>query len=241
MNSENNFAHFSVDTTADAIIMPWGTYRRSFLGVSFIRLSQVCAWFIVAPIFYLCFRIRIHGRESMKELAAPVIFIANHISYYDSFLLSLVCGMNSPLLPLRFMAVKKFNWRWLTILGRLGVIDLIYGLFGVFLIVPGRGITENLREAKAILANGSSVVIYPEGKIVQAASVGQFRPGAAKLALDTGVTVVPISFRLTKSGGFRKLLTIKVGQAITNLPSRSMNEITAQFQNIVSRMYDETK
>ena len=132
----------------------------------FLRISQFLTWPIAFLYFHFLYRVNIHGRENLKKGEDPFIIIVNHISFADSFLFRLILGFSTPHLPLRFMAVRRFSWRWLNFLADIGVIDFIYGIFGVFVVVPGLGIEKNLEEAKRIIGRKGNIVIYPEGKIV---------------------------------------------------------------------------
>ncbi|MDE2041405.1 MAG: 1-acyl-sn-glycerol-3-phosphate acyltransferase, partial [Patescibacteria group bacterium] len=210
--------------------------RERFIN-EFARLTQFVTWPALWVVINTLFRLDIHNRQSFSRARQPFIIISNHISFYDCFLYRLVLGAFTPHLPLRFMAVRKFNWKFLNFLASIGLIDFIYSLFGVFTVVPGRGVGRNLREALDILNVGGNVVIYPEGKITVEGRVGEFKKGAAVLARQTGVQVVPVSFR--DWGGFwRRKIVVHVGEPMTAEPSRSIADITHSFHRAVSDLYD---
>ena len=69
----------------------------------FARHAQSLVWFILYPLFRSFFKIEINGKEHLKDLPASLIIVSNHVSFYDSFLFSVVLGPYAPQLPLRFM------------------------------------------------------------------------------------------------------------------------------------------
>jgi len=199
--------------------------------MTFLRISQFLTWPIAYVYFHSIYHLRVNGRENLKKVISPFIIIVNHFSFVDSFLFRLILGFRTPHLPLRFMAVEHFNWRWLNFLSEIGVIPFLYGIFGVFVVVPGRGLEKNLERAKEIIAQKGNIVIYPEGKIVVDHTIAPFRSGSAVLAIETNTPVIPVSLRLGAKRLFRKELVVNIGEAI-NLP------IGAEVDATVALFYD---
>jgi len=205
----------------------------------FLKISQFLTWPIAFIYFRILYKLKINGRENLKKVTRPFISIVNHFSFADSFLFRLILGFFTPNLPLRFMAVKRFNWRWLNFLADIGVITFIYSIFGVFVIVPGRGIQKNLEEAKRLIKRKENVVIYPEGKIVTEHTIAPFKPGAAVLAIETGTPVIPISLRLGSRKFLRKELTVNIGEPIIVSADAEFNETTKLFYDTIIDLYNK--
>jgi 1-acyl-sn-glycerol-3-phosphate acyltransferase len=212
------------------------TYHFTLLKY-YARVTQIFSWPIPFVFFNVFFKLKITGRENLKEIKSPFIIISNHISYYDSFSLRLIFGIFTLKLPLRLMAVKEFNSKCMNFLARIGIIDIVYALFGVFVVVPGLGIKRNLEEAIGIIKNGGNVVMYPEGSIMEGNKIGEFKKGAAVLALKTGAPVLPISMRLGKEGLFRREFIINIGNVIKVDQRDSSITITQMFFDIVNGLY----
>lgn len=156
-------------------------------------------------------KVEIVGEEHLKaSLGKPAVLVANHISPFDSFLLRLTRHWKD--LRVYFMGVTKFKSSQLQFLSDIGVISIVYKLFGVFTVVPGLGLEKNLQIPKAILARGDSVFIFPEGSINTSGELLPFKRGAAVLAISTGVPIIPIGFR--SSGEGRKSVSITIGKPI---------------------------
>ncbi|MEI7463344.1 MAG: lysophospholipid acyltransferase family protein [Candidatus Taylorbacteria bacterium] len=182
--------------------------------MTFLRISQFLTWPIAFVYFHLFYRLRINGRENFNKVNSPFIIIVNHFSFVDSFLFRLILGFSTPHLPLRFMAVEKFSWKWLNFLSEIGVVPFIFSIFGVFVVVPGLGLQKNLEKAKKIISKKGNIVIYPEGKIVTEHVIAPFRSGAAVLAIETNTPVVPVSLRLGDRHHIRKDLIVNIGEPL---------------------------
>ncbi len=190
------------------------------------RIVQGVFW----PVFYVgyhaAFSMRINGKENIKNLKGPVIFVANHIGVYDSFMFDMFAPPFSAISPFRFMGTTKFKIWYLAILKYTGIVHLVYALFGVFKVNYGEGVETALIPAYEIIRNGGTVAIFPEGKVWKYEerglgaetgdnhheAIGPFKWGAAVLAKNTGAVVVPVSLRKHAKNMFRDYLTITIGK-----------------------------
>lgn len=206
----------------------------------FSLCTQFLSWFVVFPIFHILFKINITGQENLKGLKGPLIVASNHICFYDSFFFRLILGFFSPLMPMRFMGVTKFRGQTLNRLNNLGIVPLVYALFGVFVITKGEGLEKGLQEAKQIIANGGIVAIYPEGKMIYEDHVGPFKRGTVALSSMTGAAVLPISLCLTKKSGWRKTFEANVGKPITFSQGEDYVEGSDRLQKVVDKLYSQT-
>lgn len=117
--------------------------------------------------------------------AGPKLFVANHPSASDPFLIHLLSPKHLSVL----ISGNAFGMP----------------LFGPYLnhcqqisVIPGRG-QEAMDQAEQRLKSGESVGIFPEG-LVSPCEGGYHAPhsGAARLALTTGVPVIPIGIYLPR-------------------------------------------
>jgi len=127
--------------------------------------------------------------EGLENLAGPGPFVlaANHCSYADVPVLM-------ALLPLDFLFVAKKE-------------VLSYPLVGRYVRKTGH-LTVDREDAQQSVAgagevaraleSGRSVLFFPEGTFSAAAGLRPFRLGAFKLAVDAGVSVVPLALRGTR-------------------------------------------
>lgn len=131
------------------------------------------------------FRLRSYGQEHLPE-DGPVLFCPNHSSWWDPFLQA-----RGQRRVLRFMAKAS--------LFDVPGVRTIVSTGGAFPVRRGEGDTFAIELARRLLAEGQPVVVYPEGTRFRADDrLGTPRSGAARLALETGVQVVPVASYGTK-------------------------------------------
>lgn len=213
-----------------------GSVTKSDFVHNFVRIAQFLSGVLVTPIFHSFFMVRIQGRENIKNISKPIIIVANHISMYDSFLFRLIADFR--LLPLRFMAVNSFDWPLLNLLNRMGVIRFVYAIFGVFVVIPGKGIYTNLEEPKKIIRSGGVVAIYPEGEIhIDRTTIGPFKRGAAILAMQTGAQVLPVAFREVGHTLFRRKVSVVIGKPVTVQKSMTDMEASEMLRGQVKKLF----
>jgi 1-acyl-sn-glycerol-3-phosphate acyltransferase len=142
---------------------------------------------LLDALFRVLFSWELAGEERLPAEGAAVV-AANHPSYLDPALL----WVASPR-PIRFMA-----WEALFMLPILGSVIRAFGAFPVD-TRPGRG-REAFARAKALVEAGEVVGLFPEGKRSRGGWMElSLREGAARLALETGVPLLPV----TIVGAFR--------------------------------------
>jgi 1-acyl-sn-glycerol-3-phosphate acyltransferase len=133
----------------------------------------------------LMLKMDIHWRSSLP--GGPVLFTANHPSTTDPFLIHLISKK-----PMSVMITSKaFSIPFLGAYMR---------KMNQICVSPGQG-EKVLEQARQTLKAGQSVTIFPEGLISPAG--GGFnspRSGAARLALSSGVPVIPIGIYLSDEG-----------------------------------------
>lgn len=204
----------------------------------FARTTQFLAWPFAFMFFMFLYKLEIHNAENIRKVKSPFIVISNHISFYDSFVFRLVLGLVPKNLPLRFMAVNSFRAWYLNFLSTVFITDIVYALFGAFVVVRGRGIDKNLEDAVRIIKNRGNVVIYPEGSIVSDGNIGEFKLGAATLAKKTQAQVIPVYMKIVQAPHRDKFI-INVGEAVQYDPNLSPEEITKTFRDTIVALHNK--
>jgi len=115
----------------------------------------------------------------------PYILVANHQSLLD---ILVVCTIRR-----QFKWVAKDNLFLIPFLG------WAMALAGYIRLARGRhgSIRETYVQARRWLDRGMSVCFFPEGTRSRTGELGAFKNGAFKLALETGLPVVPIAIQGT--------------------------------------------
>jgi 1-acyl-sn-glycerol-3-phosphate acyltransferase len=123
------------------------------------------------------FRVRVVGTEHIPA-DGGVIVAPNHKNSLDAFFIGIVTRRH-----VRFMA-KAELFR--------GPLRWLFLRLGAFPVRRGQSDTEALDTAAAILTAGGLVVMFPEGtRVEQPDALGAPRHGAGRLAIETGVPIVP--------------------------------------------------
>ena len=140
---------------------------------------------LVAPFLRIWFRMHVSGAEHIPKTGAAII-APNHKSFWDSFFIA-VCTRRH----LRFMAKS----------------ELIEARYGRLLVRLGRlpGAPRHARTPTrsrplaSILEQGGLLALFPEGtRIRDPEELGNPKRGAGRLALETGVPLVPTAITGTE-------------------------------------------
>jgi 1-acyl-sn-glycerol-3-phosphate acyltransferase len=145
-------------------------------------VNPIIYWLVRAllqPFFHVYFRMTRIGREHIPA-HGPVIIAANHRSFLDPFVLGTMARR-----PMYYVAKKElFGRRWL---------GWILNALGAFPVDRGAADADSIETAKAILARGDIVMIFPEGTRTRPGSLGKPKRGVGRLALESGAPVVPVA------------------------------------------------
>jgi 1-acyl-sn-glycerol-3-phosphate acyltransferase len=140
-----------------------------------------------APVLYGLYRLRARGKENLP--AGGFVLACNHVSSFDPW----VVGM--PLWPkrfLRFMAKSELYWPPL---------KYVLNGAGAFPVRRGQRDVQAIDTAVQLARNGHVVAMFPEGTRRTKGLVKRFearpRSGAARIALEAGVPLVPAAVKGT--------------------------------------------
>ena len=175
------FPEWSRSSSARAI-------RRLALPGLIIPLTRAFAWLSVG------------GLDNLKAVSGPVIFAANHQSYLDgpAILAALPVAWRYRLAP---AVMKEFfdahyhperhtkGERFRDSLSYF-LASLVFNIFPL----PQResGTRGAMRYAGALVSEGYSILIFPEGRRTDAGEIARFQPGVGMLASRLGVPVIPV-------------------------------------------------
>ena len=183
-------------------------------------------------------KVRVVGRSGLRDLDGAFVAVAHHSSHLDA---PLVFGA----LPWRLAgqlaagaAADYFfdvKWRtWLTVL-----------FFNAFPI-DRSGMGGRPRLSRSLLAKGIPILIFPEGGRARAGEgIRVFKPGAAAIAMSSGVPVLPIGLidaavamprdRNWPVGG-RKAVAVVFGSPMHAEPGETAEDFTSRVRAEVERL-----
>jgi len=162
-----------------AATFPLLTKPRTASRLSGVPWARVMAW--VTPM-----RVRVEGREHIDPDQSYVL-VSNHQSQYDIFVLYGWLGVD-------FKWVMKKELRNVP-----GIGVACHRLGHVFIDRSNRAAAiATLDDAKKKIANGTSVVFFPEGTRSRSGHLKDFKKGAFRMAIDLGLPILPLTITGTR-------------------------------------------
>jgi 1-acyl-sn-glycerol-3-phosphate acyltransferase len=113
-----------------------------------------------------------------------------------------------------------------------------------------RSAIESLNQAAKMIKNGVSVIIFPEGTRSSTRSIQPFKKGGFFLAVDSGVSIIPIIIHGTDQIMPTKKISIKPGNVIleitkpiksSNYTRKTKDELMTKVRNTIIESYEKGK
>jgi 1-acyl-sn-glycerol-3-phosphate acyltransferase len=167
----------------------WTGLAGALLAPFLLRLPRPALWrwtqrwssSVLAMLRALCaIDYRVRGREQIPS--GPVIFAIKHQSSWESIVAPLLFPDAAAIIRQELLARPVYGWY----LRRLGLIaiDQAAEVAALFQI---------LEESRAAVAEGRSIVIFPEGERVPVGDRRPYHPGVGVLYKQLGLPVVPVA------------------------------------------------
>ncbi len=193
------------------------------------------------PVFRSSVRTRVDGLDVLDGLDGPVVFVANHASHLDTPLVLLSLPDRWRRRTAVAAAADYFFDTWWRAVGS----SILFNTFPI----ERRGGSLSATPGE-VLAEGWSLLVFPEGTRSTDGWVGRFRMGAAYLAHEHDVPVVPVAHRGTFAamprgrswpGPGRRQLTIRFGEPLRPAPGESARDFAPRVKDAVARLLDEDR
>lgn len=185
----------------------------------------------------------VEGADVLDHVAAPVIFVANHSSHLDA--------------PMVLTSLPP-AWRARTATG--AAADYFFDVwwratatalvFNAFPVERGRGSGRATKLARDLIAQGWSILMFPEGTRSKDGWVREFRLGAARLAVEEKIPVVPIALRGTyqsmpRGKGWptkgRLPVQVRFGRPVIPLPDEDPAAFNTRIREALAATLDEDR
>jgi long-chain acyl-CoA synthetase len=163
-----------------------------------VRNASQALW--ILPMAHVFLRLHVVGREPLEAIDHPVIFAANHQSVLDTpaILLSLPrrwrrrlsVAMAKDLFEAHFDPAHHRWWQRVTIGAAYYLAVLFFNAFPVPRTGPGT--LAALRHAGALVSEGFSILIFPEGHRTERGEIQSFQPGVGMMASRLRLPIVPV-------------------------------------------------
>jgi 1-acyl-sn-glycerol-3-phosphate acyltransferase len=185
--------------------------------------------------------LRVEGLDALDSVDGPVIFVANHSSHIDTALLLTTLPTAWQRKVAVGAAADYFFDAWWRAVGS----ALVFATFPIER--GGVGLSET---PSRLLADGWSLIMYPEGTRSPDGWTRRFRLGAAYLAAAAGVPVVPVglvgSFAAMPRGrGWpkpgRPEVHVRYGRPVRPADGESPRDLGARINAAVATLLDEDR
>ncbi|MBN2544983.1 MAG: 1-acyl-sn-glycerol-3-phosphate acyltransferase [Spirochaetes bacterium] len=207
--------------------------------VSFIipkRFHDLLVKVLCSILTYSVFIIPKHKGLKPSKIPFPVIFVPNHVSFFDLF----ICGCSLPGNP-RGIELQKFF--------HLPVYGWFITRFNMIPIDPGKKVSvlkAMNTAAKKLINNERNILIMPEGMRTLTGKPGEFKNGAFYLSRKYNIPIVPVVFKKLFEINNRKSIIIRPGiceiylmDAVYPQRFKSDIDLNKYVKNIIEKKYDE--
>ncbi|MFZ4289391.1 lysophospholipid acyltransferase family protein [Variovorax sp. HJSM1_2] len=127
---------------------------------------------------------RITGFENLPiETKAPAVLLVKHQSTWETFVMPAI--MPHPLAYVfkrELLYVPFFGWA----MGRLDMIHIDRSQ-------RAKAFNKVVEQGRRLLAEGTWVIMFPEGTRIPRGEAGQYKSGGTRLAIECGAPVIPIA------------------------------------------------
>ena len=182
----------------------------------------------------LLYRVRGIGIKNVPK-QGPLVLAPNHFSQMDHFLVGVYLRRK-----VRFMAKSQMFGP--------PVLTYVYKHGGVFPVRRGHHDEEAIETARQLLDQEEMLLVYAEGGRSRSQKLGEPKPGIGRIALESGVPIVPVAIhgseraRQWKRLRFPKV-TVQFGEPVSFPveagPSRERQlEVATEIFGRVREMYD---
>lgn len=156
-------------------LAPTGALARA-VARNFVRILQQLA--------RLLFDLRVEGREHLPPAEQQVVYVANHASFLDPFLMAAA---------LEAERVARTRWTGYTGMAFANPATRFLSRIARTLPVePERGATAALALSAAAIQQGDSLAWFPEGQRAPDGCLHEFRPGVGRLLARFPLRVIPV-------------------------------------------------
>jgi 1-acyl-sn-glycerol-3-phosphate acyltransferase len=224
-------------------VMPWATFVVLMsIFVRGNRLYWVCAAWLATAIWgarIICgVRWRVQGMDNVPTAAdahAAVLLAPKHQSTWETFAFPM-------LMPHPLAYVFKRELLWIPFFGwAIGSLDMIH----IDRSKRNAAWSKVAEQGKRIMGQGNWVIMFPEGTRAARGQQGQYKTGAARLAISAGTPIVPIAVTSARCWPRKSFLLrpgmidVSIGAPIPSVgrePDDLMREVEAWIEAEMRRL-----
>ena len=192
------------------------------------------AWAIGRPTMggaaTLASRLRVYGKDRVPPTGGCVV-ASNHFSWLDP----VVLGVASPRV-LYYMAKIEAH--------RAPGLGTLIRAFGCFAVRRGESDREAVRTMRRVVADGNALGLFVEGTRQRSGVPGEVQPGAAMVAIQENVPIVPVAIHGTETWSLKRPAPVSIAWGepllLDGLPKggKGYREASGLIQGEIRRLWD---
>jgi len=190
---------------------------------------------LASGFFNLYFKVDVVNCERFEKLKSGCVVTPNHISAWETVIVPSKTKRVMYMMAKEEMFKNKFFAK---------VLDALK----VFPIARGKKDFMAVKKAVSIAENGNAVCVFPEGTRNKASEKLRFKPGAAMIAYEAKVPVVPVGIVAENNYKFRSKVHVVYGEPIyfneyydKTLNKEDLRKLTEQMEEAVQKAIDSVK
>ena len=207
------------------------------LQVNSHRLYRMAVFWLSLAIsgakYILGIRYELRGLEHLPAAGQPVVLLVKHQSTYETFLMPVIMPSDlAYVFKKELLYVPFFGWG----IGRLDMIHIDRKL-------RSQAFQKVVSQGRDLLGRGIWVIMFPEGTRIERGQAGTYKSGGTRLAIETGVPVIPIAVNSARCWPRKALIkypgivTVSIGPMIEST-GRQPEEMMQQVEHwIESEMH----
>ena len=212
------------------------------LQVNSHRLYRMAVFFLSLAIggakYILGIRYELRGIEHLPAAGQPVILLVKHQSTYETFLMPVIMPSDlAYVFKKELLYVPFFGWG----IGRLDMIHIDRKL-------RSQAFQKVVSQGRDLLGRGIWVIMFPEGTRIERGQAGTYKAGGTRLAIETGVPVIPIAVNSARCWPRKALIkypgtvTVSIGPMIESAgrqPEEMMQQVEQWIESEMHRLDPE--
>lgn len=174
----------------------------------------------------LATRLRVYGKDRVPRTGGIVV-ASNHFSWVDPVALGAACPR-----VLYYMAKVEAH--------RVPGLGALIRAFGCFSVRRGESDREAVRTMRAVVAGGDALGLFVEGSRQRSGVPGPVQAGAAMVALQEGVPILPVAIHGTQTWSGAVSIAWGTPMTFDGIPKggRGYKEASALVETEIRRLFD---
>jgi 1-acyl-sn-glycerol-3-phosphate acyltransferase len=212
------------------------------LQVNSHRLYRMAVFWLSLAIsgakYILGIRYELRGLEHLPAAGQPVVLLVKHQSTYETFLMPVIMPSDlAYVFKKELLYVPFFGWG----IGRLDMIHIDRKL-------RSQAFQKVVSQGRDLLGRGIWVIMFPEGTRIERGQAGTYKSGGTRLAIETGVPVIPIAVNSARCWPRKALIkypgivTVSIGPMIESTgrqPEEMMQQVEHWIESEMHRLDPE--